>query len=770
MVAPLESRNADFELGKKDCHLLNCFIEQRHPQRLIARKRPGFYSYSLNYAPSLFSQGISYFNDRLYAISNNTLYRLGAAQSGYTTGSAWTNMGNATFTARASFAYCVFKGRMWIFGGLTAAAYQNDVWSSSDGVNWAQVALSAPWTPRINMEVTVLNDVLYMTGGADSGGNFLNDVWATEDGVNWVQKTASAQFTARSGISFIAFNNLLWVIGGADSGGLLRQVWSSADGITWSQQTATPGWAARTLTAVAVFNNKIWLVGGDIAGGLYANDVWSSPDGITWTQATAAAFASGRRLLDLVVYDGKLWALSGYNGGFLSTVHYSSDGVTWTQATAAPGWAARSSAGIFVFQSPASISSTRPATIWLVSGLTGAGSDSQIWLSNLNGSTATAWVIGTTGPNTDKFNFVNVNYGQYLFFKNGYDAWILDGNTLLKVTDSNYPSRTVPGVVNLNSTVYVMDADGTIYGCNLQDPKKWDALNFITAEYQPDKGVGLIMNSNYVLAFKEFTTEFFYNAGNADGSPLSPVINATTLIGCVDARTIAVVQDNPVFMGRSFNSSERAIYMIVGTEPKMISTPQINRLFEDLDFSVGFLGSAALIVGGRAFYVISTSYYQQSIVYDFTQKEWYLWKWGPTNGYFPIKDFCTDGLKTYVQDNAAANIYYFTKDSKADFFSPITCRIQTPITDFGMMARKFNAYVDIVADRGTGNPNNITLEVSDDDYATWSTAVTVNINNERPRASRMGSFTRRAYRLTHTSASEDFGGEALEVGIDLGVT
>ena len=87
-----------------------------------------------------------------------------------------------------------------------------------------------------------------------------------------------------------------------------------------------------------------------------------------------------------------------------------------------------------------------------------------------------------------------------------------------RVTDPNYPPRTVPGVVNLDSTVYVMDAAGVIYGCDLSNPTVWGSLNFVTAEYEADTAVCLAKVQNYVVALKDWTTQFFYDTGAGQGS------------------------------------------------------------------------------------------------------------------------------------------------------------------------------------------------------------------------------------------------------------
>ena len=67
---------------------------------------------------------------------------------------------------------------------------------------------------------------------------------------------------------------------------------------------------------------------------------------------------------------------------------------------------------------------------------------------------------------------------------------------------------TVPGIVYLDSYFFVMDTNAVIYNSALNDPTTWDALDIITAEKEPGAGVALAKSQSYVIALKEWSTEF----------------------------------------------------------------------------------------------------------------------------------------------------------------------------------------------------------------------------------------------------------------------
>ena len=55
---------------------------------------------------------------------------------------------------------------------------------------------------------------------------------------------------------------------------------------------------------------------------------------------------------------------------------------------------------------------------------------------------------------------------------------------------------------------FVMDTNAVIYNSALNDPTTWDALDIITAEKEPGAGVALAKSQSYVIALKEWSTEF----------------------------------------------------------------------------------------------------------------------------------------------------------------------------------------------------------------------------------------------------------------------
>lgn len=200
-------------------------------------------------------------------------------------GSVWTSLAQTTpYTARQNHTSLVYNNKIWIIGGRNGGGGLNDVWSSPDGANWTQVLAPSggsptQFTPRYGHASVVFNNLMWVIGGFD--GAFDNDVWSSPDGITWTQVLANGaasptQFSGRPGLSALAYNNALWVIAGFD-GADRNDVWNSPTGVTWNQVTVPSAiFPARDSHTSVVFNNSMWVVAGNSPSGPL-NDVWHSP-------------------------------------------------------------------------------------------------------------------------------------------------------------------------------------------------------------------------------------------------------------------------------------------------------------------------------------------------------------------------------------------------------------------------------------------------------------------------------------------------------------
>ena len=176
-----------------------------------------------------------------------------------------------------------FKGKLWLMGGIKdtyAPVGFNDIWSSEDGINWIREIQYASWQERGAIHGSVvLNGALYIIGGGiigeQSSTNYellteYNDVWKTTDGINWQRILRNAPWPPRLYHSIVAYNGVMYVIAGSVGKGatLSNEVWKSTDGISW-EQVKHSFWSPRHATSVIGYKGKLWM-----ACGFFVNDVW----------------------------------------------------------------------------------------------------------------------------------------------------------------------------------------------------------------------------------------------------------------------------------------------------------------------------------------------------------------------------------------------------------------------------------------------------------------------------------------------------------------
>lgn len=208
------------------------------------------------------------------------------------------------------------------------------------------------------------------------------------------------------------------------------------------------------------------------------------------------------------------------------------------------------------------------------------------------------------------------------FLKSTTNAYRVYDMNMTHVTDVDYPATTVPGAAYLDGTFYVMTPLGYIYGSELDDPLTWSGLNVIKAQSMPDSGVALRRMVNYIVAFGEYTTEFFYDAGNPVGSPLLPVTNAVALVGCSSADSIADTENTLYFMGVT-RQQGRSIYRFNGTIPEKISTPAVDRVISAS--TLANVSAYFVKMKGHPLYVLTLQDLNVTLVFDSLTNLWHEW-------------------------------------------------------------------------------------------------------------------------------------------------
>lgn len=158
----------------------------------------------------------------------------------------------------------VFNNKLYLIkDGYNESAPGCTVWSSNNGIDWTQETNNA-FSYRDDFDAIVFNDELYVIGGSWES-SFFNEIWKSTDGINWSQvNTGSSIFSSRAGSESIIYENKLWVFGGRNGTSTITNMglWYSNNGSSWSRYEPLPSEDGIQDFSALTFENAIWVFGG----------------------------------------------------------------------------------------------------------------------------------------------------------------------------------------------------------------------------------------------------------------------------------------------------------------------------------------------------------------------------------------------------------------------------------------------------------------------------------------------------------------------------
>lgn len=344
-----------------------------------------------------------------------------------------------------------------------------------------------------------------------------------------------------------------------------------------------------------------------------------------------------------------------------------------------------------------------------------------------------------------------------MVMQNGNQGYSYDDTHLLSANlhsiNASYPQYTCKGLAYLDGATYVLQrffgtaiTPAVIWGSAINSVDQvgdWDPLDFLTAQIEPDSGVALAKQLVYVVCLKQWTTEIFFDAGNATGSPLQSVPNAKISYGCATADSVQSIDDVLFWLSTNLSASNQ-IVMVDRLQLRVVSTQAIDRLLNQADLSVVY--SWQIKCNGHSFYVLTIKNANLTLAYDIRQDRWE--QWTDANGnYMPIVASCRDSSGNHIlQHETNGTLYYASPNYLDDAGTVFPVTVVTPSFDAKTNRRKFLGAMNFYADRVPGSL--MTVQWSDDDYQSWSQPRTLDLSQQYPRLSNCGTFRQRAFKFT----------------------
>jgi hypothetical protein len=238
-------------------------------------------------------------------------------------------------------------------------------------------------------------------------------------------------------------------------------------------------------------------------------------------------------------------------------------------------------------------------------------------------SVSSAWVATELGAlNSSSGPISMADNGISVVVVDGTDGYVctISGGAWAEITD---PDFYASDLVTFQDGYFLFTKKGTqqFFFTDI-NATTFDALDISTAEGSPDNLVGPISVNQNVYLFGDYSTEVFYNSGDAD-APFQRIQGAVVGVGCSAAHSIARIQNAVYWLGGD-DTGTGIIYRMQGYQAERISTPAIEAVIRGV--ATTDLANARAWTyqqGGHVFYCLNIPTVDSTWVYDASTQMWH---------------------------------------------------------------------------------------------------------------------------------------------------
>lgn len=382
---------------------------------------------------------------------------------------------------------------------------------------------------------------------------------------------------------------------------------------------------------------------------------------------------------------------------------------------------------------------------------------------------ATLYEISGSGSYTNRGTLL-ISTGNITIDENGFQLAVCDGtylymytyadNTFQKVSDPDFPQAV--GTVCFADGYFIVNEvnTGKFYISGLYDGLSWDALDYATAEADPDNLVRIYSAIGQIWLLGKESTEPWQNTGDAE-FPYQRIPGINIPVGCASPYSLAKAANTLFWVGRD-KLGLGCVYMARGFAPQRISNDPIDRILQDINNIEGINGWIYQ-EQGHIFYVLTGGGLSTTLVYDINTQIWheraYLNEYGQYEQHLAYCH-CLGFNKHLVGDRTTGKIYEMSMSFYDDDGRPIKReRTFTHIVDEGKYLRYnrlelgFETGVGDTYDTSQGYDPEISLSLSKDGARTWSIPYTTKIGKlgkylTRVRFRRLGLAYQMTFKVT----------------------
>lgn len=319
------------------------------------------------------------------------------------------------------------------------------------------------------------------------------------------------------------------------------------------------------------------------------------------------------------------------------------------------------------------------------------------------------------GTLTSSVGYVGMSHNNsQLVIVDGPSLWIL---TLSSNVFANYASAGWRGSKTVDFidgySIFVALNTQQLYISLIDNATIQNALDFSSADAQPDNIVTSRVSHRELLLFGTYTTEVWINTGAAT-FPFVRYNSAQIDVGCVGPQAAIVASDSVMWIGQT-RTGTGIVYRMIGHSPQRVSNRAVEQaLAASTDISQSSMWTYQ--VDGHEFIGINAPGLSSAWVYDAAAQQWHEraeWNYAGVSGWSPLRltTVCYVNQVQYGGD-VLGNLYTLDPNYYQNGTSALVRERTWPhLVSASMEPIRF-ASVELSC--STGNGGNVSLELSND--------------------------------------------------------
>lgn len=342
---------------------------------------------------------------------------------------------------------------------------------------------------------------------------------------------------------------------------------------------------------------------------------------------------------------------------------------------------------------------------------------------------------------------------SYLLIVDGTAGYTYNGTTFATITDVDFPAGATHATYIDGRFIVNEGSSDAFWISAIEDPTSWGALDFASAEANPDNILAHIATYKELYLIGSETTQVFYNSGNPS-FPYDPYPQGTIELG-IQAKYSLAKSSIGLFWLATTPEGDLAVVQINGFQPAIVSDDIAWDLTQMsvTDDATGFVYRT----NDRTIYQISFPTEKKTFEYIVEEKLWVERSTYGKTRYIAAGHGYLSNTHVMV-DYESGNYYKLDYDAYTDNSQPIE-RIRRSQHQFSgngtamichELVVEFEAGVGLVT--GQGSDPQAMLRYSDDGGHTWSSEMWRSIGKigeykRRARWAKIGKFRDRIWEI-----------------------